>query len=132
VTVGELDLVLSHHDLRSAPNQWKHLRRRLGAGARTRSHGTPTTFPPGTRCNSTTKPVGVPPAGTGSTSTCTGTPCSWPATGSRSGAQPDTSSTWHSGNPISDHPHYYHSATLHPADGHFATTGQGIHLVRWR
>ena len=33
VTGGELDLVLSHHDLRFAANQWKHLRHRLGVGA---------------------------------------------------------------------------------------------------
>lgn len=30
VGVGELDLVLSHFDLQFAPNQWKHVRSRLG------------------------------------------------------------------------------------------------------
>ena len=33
VPVGELDLVLSHYDLQFAPNRWKQLRHRLGAGA---------------------------------------------------------------------------------------------------
>lgn len=34
--------------------------------------------------------------------------------------------------PDPDHPQYQQSATLHPADGHFATAGQGIYLTRWR
>jgi hypothetical protein len=26
----------------------------------------------------------------------------------------------------------YHSATLHPADGHFTPNSQGIYIIRWR
>ncbi|QGN50969.1 hypothetical protein GKC29_25245 [Micromonospora sp. WMMC415] len=34
--------------------------------------------------------------------------------------------------PDPNHPGSYHSATLHPADGHFATGCQGLHLIRWQ
>lgn len=34
--------------------------------------------------------------------------------------------------PDSNHPGSYHSATLHPADGHLATNCQGVYLIRWQ
>ena len=45
LATGELDLVLSHHDLQFAPNRWRQLRRRLGTGAAHTTHWNPNDVP---------------------------------------------------------------------------------------
>lgn len=133
VTVGELDLVLSHRDLQFAPNQWTQLRRRLGAGAPHSISWNPNDIPTWDEVHELNRQARRRSsrretfhqrlhahtlflAGDGATFRRTARYVLDMAL-----ARPDLR-----------HPGTYHSATLHPADGHFAASGQGIYLLRWR
>ncbi len=133
VTIGELDLVLSHHDLQFAPNRWKHLRRHLQAGAPHTVSWNPNDVPAWDQVHELNRQARQRSsrhdgfhqhlhshtlflAGNGSAFR-------------RTARYILDTAFWQ---PDPDHPHNHHSATTHPADGHFATTGQGIYLIRWR
>ncbi|MCI4066203.1 hypothetical protein MRQ36_28100 [Micromonospora sp. R77] len=133
VSVGELDLVLSHRDLQFAPHRWKQLRHRLGPGAPQTVAWNPNDVPSWDEVHELNRQ-------------------------SRRGSSPRDrfhqrlhgNTLFLAGNavafrrtaryvldlalrrPALGHSGTYHSATVHPADGHFATTGQGIYLIRWR
>jgi hypothetical protein len=133
MTVGELDLLLSHHDLQFAPHRWKHLRHRLGAGASHTISWNPNDVPTWdevhelnrqARRRSSPREVfhqrlhshTVFMAGSG-------------VAFRRTARYVLDMALWR---PDPGHPGTYHSATVHPADGHFATSCQGIYLIRWR
>ncbi len=133
VTVGELDLVLSHRDLQFAPNRWKQLRHRLGVGAPHIISWNPNDVPVWDEVHELNRQARR-----------------------RSSRRDSFHQRLHAhtlfmaGNGVAfrrtaryvldmalrrpglGDPGNYHSATLHPADGHFATTGQGIYFIRWR
>ncbi|MET7877649.1 hypothetical protein ACPXB1_29985 [Micromonospora sp. DT68] len=132
-TVGELDLVLSHHDLQFAPNRWKQLRHRLGAGAPHTVSWNPNDVPAWDEVHELNRQARRRSFNRdrfhqrlhAHTLFMAGSAVAFRRTAryvlDMALQRPDPG-----------HPGTYHSATLHPVDGHFATTGQGIYLIRWR
>lgn len=132
-TVGELDLVLSHHDRQFTPSRWKHLRHRLGAGAPHTISWSPNDVPSWDEVHELNRQ-----ARQGSsrrdrfhqglhshTLFMAGNGVAF----RRTARYVLDMALWR---PDLGQPGTYHSATVHPADGHFATTCQGIYLIRWR
>ncbi|MGC4750528.1 hypothetical protein ACLQ28_33425 [Micromonospora sp. DT201] len=131
--VGELDLVLSHRDLQFAPNRWKQLRHRLGAGAPHTIPWNPNDVPAWDEVHELNRQARWRSSHRdrfhqrlhAHTLFMTGNAIAF----RRTARYILDLALWH---PDPSHPGTYHSATVHPADGHFATTRQGIYLIRWR
>lgn len=130
--VGELDLVLSHHDLQFAPNRWKHLRRGLAAGAPHTVSWNPNDVPTwdqvhelnGQADRRCSRGDGFHQRLHANTLFMAGNRVAFRRTAryvlDMALWQPDP------------HDPIWHSASLHPADGHFATACRGIYLIRWK
>lgn len=133
VTVGELDLVLSHHDLQFAPNRWKQLRPRLGVGAAHTISWNPNDVPAWDEVHELNRQARRRSSHRNRFHQRLHAHTLFMA-GNRAAFQRTARyildmALWR---PDLGHPGTYHSATLHPADGHFAATGQGIYLIRRR
>jgi hypothetical protein len=133
VTVGELDLVLSHRDLQFAPNRWKQLRHHLRTGAPHTIAWNPNNVPTWDEVQELNRQARRRSFRRDSfrqrlhahTLFMAGS-----AVAFRRTARYVLDMALRRPNP--SHPGTYHSATVHPTDGHFATPGQGIYLIRWR
>ncbi|MGW4501588.1 hypothetical protein ACWENR_23615 [Micromonospora sp. NPDC004336] len=133
VAVGELDLLLAHHDLQFAPNRWKQLRQRLGAGAAHTISWNPNDVPTWDEVHELNRRARRRPSLRDGfhqrlhahTLFMAGNTVAF----RRTARYILDMALWR---PDPGQPGAYHSATMHPADGHFATTGQGIYLVRRR
>lgn len=132
VNTGELDMVLSHRDLQFAPHRWKDLRRRLDAGAAQTVSWNPHDVPTWDEVHELNRHAHRRSSHRdrfhqhlhGHTLFMAGNAAAF----RRTARYVLDMALWR---PDPDRPGY-HSATVHPADGHFATDCQGMYLMRWQ
>ncbi|WP_328422446.1 hypothetical protein OG470_08530 [Micromonospora sp. NBC_00389] len=130
---GELDLVLSHHLLQFAPHEWKRLRPRLGVGAPHTISWNPNDVPTWDEVHEINRQAHQRSSRSdrfhqrlhSHTLFLAGNAVAY----RRTARYLLDMALWR---PDFRQPGTYHSSTLHPADGHFATTCQGLYLIRQR
>ncbi len=128
----QLDLVLSHTDLQFAPHRWKDLRHRLGHGAPHSVSWNPDDVPTWDEVHEANRRARQRECRDrfhqhlhSHTLFLAGTTQAFRRT-----ARYVLDMALHRPDP--NQPGSYHSATLHPADGHFAAGCQGLYLIRVR